>query len=93
MASWAWSRDSAYVYFDRAVSGDNGYFRLRISDSKLEQLFDLERIHRFPTFAGSWTGLGPGDTPLLVRDMIRKNEYFISRRFNPTGSLVGQRLR
>ena len=71
----AWSRDSAYVYFDRAVSSDNGYFRLRISDSKLDRLFGLERIHRFPTFAGSWTGLGPGDTPLFVRDMSAQEIY------------------
>ena len=71
----AWSRDSTYVYFDRAGSADNGYFRLRISDAKLERLFDLERIHRLATFAGSWTGLGPDDTPLFVRDISTQEIY------------------
>src|SRR5450432_4646528 len=37
-----WSHDSAYVYFDTFLSSDAGYFRVRISDSKLERLADLK---------------------------------------------------
>lgn len=59
----AWSRDRAYVYFDCGPSGDRGYYRLRISDSKLERVVDLKKIRVFPDqFNGSWSGLGPGDT-------------------------------
>ncbi len=72
----AWSRDSAYVYFDGAVTGDNGYFRLRISDSKLEQMFGLKKLREFPDqFLGSWSGLGPGETPLFVRDISTQEIY------------------
>ena len=45
--------------------------RLRISDSKLEQIADLNKIKRFPDpfSASSWTGLGPGEVMVLPRDI------------------------
>lgn len=74
----AWSRDSAYVYFDVNAGGDNRYFRLRISDSKLEQPVNIKRLRQFSDDLGateSWTGLGPGDTPLFVRDISTQEIY------------------
>ena len=73
----AWSRDSVYVYFDNSYSRDNGYFRLRISDSKLERVCDLKRIRLFPSLFGGqpWTGLGPNDTPLFPRDISTQEIY------------------
>jgi Tol biopolymer transport system component len=73
-----WSRDSAYVYFDTFVSRDSGYFRLRISDSKLERVCDLKRIRLFanPFFGNApWTGLGPSDTPIFPRDISTQEIY------------------
>jgi serine/threonine protein kinase/Tol biopolymer transport system component len=72
----AWSPDSAYVYFDTYFS-INGYFRVRISDSKLEKVTDLKRIKEYPDKfgGGSWTGLGPGETPLFVRDISTQEIY------------------
>jgi serine/threonine protein kinase len=45
--------------------------RLRISDSKLEKLVDLNKIRRFPDqfSTSSWTGLGPGEVMVLPRDI------------------------
>jgi serine/threonine protein kinase/Tol biopolymer transport system component len=73
----AWSRDSAYVYFDTLMSGDDGLFRLRIRDSNVARLADLKNIQRFPSpfGLGSWTGLGPGDIPLLLRDISTQEIY------------------
>jgi len=72
----AWSADNSYVYFDANVGGNTGYFRLRISDSKLEQLIDLKKIRLFPDqFNGYWTGLGPGDSPLFARDISTQEIY------------------
>ncbi|HTS38821.1 MAG TPA: winged helix-turn-helix domain-containing protein [Candidatus Solibacter sp.] len=69
----AWSRDSAYVYFD-ATSG-TGFYRLRITDAHLEKVVDL-RIQRFPDqFSGSWCGLGPADELLLARDITTQEIY------------------
>jgi eukaryotic-like serine/threonine-protein kinase len=73
----AWSHDSAYVYFDTFLSSDAGYFRMRISDSKLERLADLKKIRQFPSQfgPGSWTGLAPGENFILSRDISTQEIY------------------
>jgi len=74
----AWSHDSAYVYFDTILRSDSGYYRVRISDAKLEKLADLSKIKGFPIqfgANGTWTGLGPGDVPLLSRDISTQEIY------------------
>jgi eukaryotic-like serine/threonine-protein kinase len=74
----AWSHDSAYVYFDTILRSDSGYYRLRIRDAKVEKLADLSKIKGFPIqFGGNgtWTGLGPGDAPLLSRDISTQEIY------------------
>jgi len=67
----AWSHDSAHLYFDTILSATSGYYRLHVSDSKLEKLVDAKKIRLFPDQfgPGSWTGLGPGDIPLFPRDI------------------------
>jgi serine/threonine protein kinase/Tol biopolymer transport system component len=73
----AWSQDSAYVYFDTFLSSDAGYFRVRISDSKLERLADLKKVRQYPDQfgPGSWTGLGPGENFILPRDISTQEIY------------------
>ena len=74
----AWSHDSAYVYFDTILRTDRGYYRVRISDARLEKLADLSKVKGFPIqfgANGTWTGLGPGDVPLLSRDISTQEIY------------------
>ena len=73
----AWSADSAYIYFDTVLMGNDGYFRLRISDGKLEKLVDLTKIHLYRDQFGpaSWTGIGPGAVPLFPRDISTQEVY------------------
>jgi eukaryotic-like serine/threonine-protein kinase len=73
----AWSADSRYVYFDTLFNENPGYHRVRIADGKLEKIVDLKQLRTFPSQfgPGSWTGLGPGDTPLLVRDTSAQEIY------------------
>jgi len=73
----AWSADSRFVYFDTMLDKDPAYHRLRISDGKLETIADLKQIRTFPSQfgPGSWTGLGPGDVPLFVRDTSSQEIY------------------
>ena len=74
----AWSHDSTYVYFDTILRSDSGYYRVRISDAKLEKLADLSKFKGYPIqFGGNgtWTGLGPGDVPLLSRDISTQEIY------------------
>ena len=37
-----WSRDSRFIYFDGSLDGEEGYFRMRITDGKLERIFSLK---------------------------------------------------
>jgi eukaryotic-like serine/threonine-protein kinase len=73
----AWSPDGSYIYFDTLLTPNPGYFRVRIKDAKLERLIDLKGIRTFPEQfgPGSWTGLGPNQTPLFVRDLSTQEIY------------------
>jgi Tol biopolymer transport system component/DNA-binding winged helix-turn-helix (wHTH) protein len=71
----SWSHDSRYIYFDTTLSEDAAFFRVRISDHKLERLFSLKGMRRFWGSFGAWTGLTPDDTPLLVRDISSQEVY------------------
>jgi hypothetical protein len=76
LATWPVSRQP-YVYFDTVLKGDNGYFRLRVSDSKLEKVADLKNVRQFrgQFGPGSWTGLAPGGIPLVPRDISTQEIY------------------
>jgi Tol biopolymer transport system component len=73
----AWSPDSSYVYFDTILTQDPAYYRLRVKDKKLERLVDLKGLRTYPERfgPGSWTGLGPNQTPLFVRDLSTQEIY------------------
>ena len=63
-----WSRKSDYIYFLGAgPGGQQGAFRLRVSDRKLEQVVSLKDFAQAPGW-GNWAGLTPDDSILLVRD-------------------------
>jgi eukaryotic-like serine/threonine-protein kinase len=70
-----WSRDARYVYFDGILENQEGYFRVRISDGKLERLFSLRGFQAAGGAFGNWSGLGPDETPLLVRDVSIQEIY------------------
>jgi WD40 repeat protein len=79
----AWSADSRYVYFDTVLEPNPAYLRLSISDGSLENIIDLKQIRTFPSQfgPGSWTGLGPGDVPLFVRDTSTQEVYALNLSF------------
>jgi Tol biopolymer transport system component len=81
----AWSPDSQSLYFDTLLASNNGFYRLRIRDSKLEKLADLKQIRVFPDpFGGtgsSWTGLGLGETLLVPRDISTQEIYAFDLQF------------
>jgi hypothetical protein len=68
----SWSRDSKYIYFD-SQGGDRAFFRVRISDHKLERLVSLKGLRL--TGALGWTGLAPDDSPLVLRDVGTQEIY------------------
>jgi Tol biopolymer transport system component/DNA-binding winged helix-turn-helix (wHTH) protein len=76
----SWSHDGRYLYFDTAFTEDPAFFRLRISDRKLERLASLKGLQRFWGQFGSWTGLGPDDSLLLLRDTSSQEIYALELR-------------
>jgi Tol biopolymer transport system component/tRNA A-37 threonylcarbamoyl transferase component Bud32 len=58
------SRDGKYVYFDSPIGDDPGFYRVRISDHKLERLVSWKDFRR----ANLSCDLAPDDSPLVVRD-------------------------
>jgi Tol biopolymer transport system component/DNA-binding winged helix-turn-helix (wHTH) protein len=71
----SWSRDGQYLYFDTTLTDDPAFFRVRISDRKLERLASLKGLRRFWGQFASWTGLSPDDSLLLVRDTSNQEIY------------------
>ncbi len=80
----SWSPDSSSIYFD-TVSSDAAFYRLRIRDSKVEKIADLSKIRKFPNQfgpgAGSWTGLAPGEIPLIPRDISTWEIYALDLEY------------
>ena len=74
-AGWQyWSRGGDYIYFLDSSAGGKGIFRARISDNKLEQVTSLRDFRQTPGW-GSWVGLAPDDSPLLLRDAGTQDIY------------------
>jgi Tol biopolymer transport system component len=71
----SWSHNGQYLYFDSILSEDPAFYRIRISDRKLERLASISGIRRFWGQMAEWTGLGPDDSPLLTRDASNEEVY------------------
>jgi serine/threonine protein kinase/Tol biopolymer transport system component/DNA-binding winged helix-turn-helix (wHTH) protein len=68
-----WSKTGDYVYF--LQGGDQpSVMRLRIRDRKLERVADLKNF-RQTGYYGTWLGLAPDDSPLLLRDTGTQEIY------------------
>jgi Tol biopolymer transport system component len=69
-----WSRDGSHVYF-HSVGSDPALYRVRISDHKLERIVGLKGVRLTIGIAGTWCGLGPDDSPLILRDVGTQEIY------------------
>jgi dipeptidyl aminopeptidase/acylaminoacyl peptidase len=74
----SWSRDSKYIYYD-SIGNDPAFYRVRVSDRRVERLASLTNIRRAGTY--QWTGLAPDDSPLLLRDVGTEEIYAVDVRW------------
>jgi len=83
-AHWrAWSHDGHYIYFergDRPTEDGIPIFRVHVPDGKLEDVASPKDFRAAPGF-GSWMGLGPDDSILLVRDASTSDIYALDVNF------------
>ena len=89
LVNWpGWSHRGDYIYFHGAIPGSQqGVFRVRVSDRRLELVFSLNDFRQpastnwgagngtGATGWGTWTGLAPDDFPLLLRDAGTQEIY------------------
>ena len=68
-----WSRTGDFVYF---LHGEDqpSVMRVRIRDRKVERVVDLKNF-RQTGYYGTWLGLAPDDSPLLLRDTGTQEIY------------------
>jgi len=64
-----WSQDGRFVYFDIKSANDPKIYRVRITDRKVEQVVSLKDYRRANGIYGSWMGLAPDDSPLVLHDI------------------------
>ena len=70
-----WSRDGRYLYFDGILNNQEGYYRLEVSDHKLEKIFSMKGFQSAGGAFGTWSGIAPDQSPLLVRDASIQEIY------------------
>jgi Tol biopolymer transport system component len=70
-----WSRDGHYLYFHGILEKEEGYFRVQITDRKLEQVLSLKGFQQAVGAFGNWSGLAPDESPLFVRDASIQEIY------------------
>ena len=51
------------------------YYRVRISDHKLEKIVSLKGVRLTIGEIGTWCGLAPDDSPLVLRDVGTQEIY------------------
>jgi Tol biopolymer transport system component len=74
----SWSQDSNSIYFDNiAFQREVAFFRVHISDHKLEQVTSLKDLQPYGIL-DLWTGLTPDDSPLLSRNVSSQEIYALN---------------
>ncbi len=70
----SWSHNGRYLYFD-SLGPEAAFYRVRISDGKLERLVSLKGSRRLYSNVFPWSGLGPDDSLLLEHDISSEEIY------------------
>lgn len=67
-----WSHDAQYIYFDVQLwVAEDAIWRVRVADGKIERVVGIHDFTRF----GTWLGIAPDDSPLLLRE-ARETEIY-----------------
>jgi dipeptidyl aminopeptidase/acylaminoacyl peptidase len=70
-----WMPDGKTVLFDTFDTPQAAFYRLRISDLKLETVASTLEVRRYYGDFGPWTGMAADGSPLLVRDISNEEAY------------------
>jgi Tol biopolymer transport system component/DNA-binding winged helix-turn-helix (wHTH) protein len=70
-----WMPDGKSVLFDTFDTPHAAFYRLRVSDLKLETVASTVEMRRYYGDFGPWTGMAADGSPLLVRDISNEEAY------------------
>ena len=76
-----WSLNGKYLHAENYLDKSDDFVRVSIADGKVERLFSLKEVPRGFDPWESWVGLGPDDTPLLMRDKSTQEIYRLDLDF------------
>ena len=76
-----WSRDGKFVYFINIFGNEAGIKRVRLADRKIELVVSIKELRLVQTFYGTWFGLAPDDSPLVLRDVGIQDIYALDLRY------------
>jgi eukaryotic-like serine/threonine-protein kinase len=69
------SHDGRYIYFDGIQGNEEGFYRVQVSNGKLERVFSMKGFQAAGGAFGNWSGLAPDESPLLARDASIQEIY------------------
>jgi eukaryotic-like serine/threonine-protein kinase len=70
-----WSPDSHYVYYENFATSNPKWRRVKVGDSRAEEIFGLSGLRRYFGNWGSWSGLAADNSALFVRDASTQEIY------------------
>jgi eukaryotic-like serine/threonine-protein kinase len=76
-----WSHDDRYIYAEDYFDKTDDLVRVNVANGNIARLFSLKEIPRGFDPWEFWVGLGPDDTPLLMRDKSAQEIYSLDVRF------------
>ena len=69
------TRDGKSIVFDTLETKDASFYRIQLPDMHLETIVNIEDIRRYYDEFGTWTGIAPDGSPLIVRDISNEEVY------------------
>jgi Tol biopolymer transport system component/DNA-binding winged helix-turn-helix (wHTH) protein len=70
-----WTPDGKSILFDTFDSPQSAFYRIHVSDLKLETVASTAGVRRYYGPFGPWTGMAADGSPLLVRDISIEEAY------------------
>jgi eukaryotic-like serine/threonine-protein kinase len=72
LVGWpSWSRNGRHLYFDTGTEVQ----RVRIADNNLQMVISTKGVRRTAGSFGSWFGIAPDESPLIMRDVGTQEIY------------------
>lgn len=72
-----WSSDGKTILFDTLDVPDPGFYRYHVASGRMDTVASLKNVRRYYTQFGTWTGMAPDGSPLLVRDVSNDEVYVL----------------